>query len=54
MKLLFSKVRETKNKVRFDEVLEKGTKIPVVGALYITKEVAKTSTKVEVDVTFID
>ena len=54
MKLRFKKFKETKNKIRFDEVLEGGTKYPIIGGLYILKEIAKDSTEVEVDVSFID
>jgi len=54
MKIKFKKLRETKNKIRFDEVLSEGSKIPIIGALYIVKEIAKDSTEVELDVTFIN
>ena len=54
MKLTFKKVRETKNKIRFDEVLTEGNKNPIIGALYIIKEIAKGTTEVEIDVTFND
>jgi len=52
MKVRFKKKKETKNKIRFDEIV-KGTDSPIVGSLYILKEVAKSSTEVELEITFI-
>lgn len=53
MKVRFKKVKETKNKIRFDEECE-GTNRPIIGALYVIKEAVKDSTKVVLDITFID
>jgi len=54
MRIKFKKERETKNKIRFNEILDEGNRSPIIGALYIVKEIAKNSTEVEVDVTFIN
>lgn len=53
MKLKFKRVYETKNKIRFNEVKEDNSQTPIIGALYILKEIAGAYEEVEVDVTFI-
>lgn len=41
MKLTFNMERETKNTIRFNEVLANDTDIPVIGPLYVNKSVLR-------------